>query len=349
LADPLRTVDWREGRLVLIDQTKIPLSLEYVELTSSSQVVSAIKSMAVRGAPAIGAAAAYGVAFAARECAGDAGRFSELVCALREARPTAVNLMWAVDRVVSRIAPAVESGRTEDAFALAVREAGAICEEDIAANTRIGEAGAALIPHGARVLTHCNAGELATVSGGTALAVILHAHRQGRNISVFADETRPRFQGLRLTAWELGRAGVPVTVIPDSAAAWLMGRGRVDVVVVGADRIAANGDIANKIGTYSVAVNARAHGIPFYVAAPVSTVDLSCPDGSHIPIEERDASEVLGPAGLAAPPDGVAVMNPAFDVTPADLIAAIITDRGVLSPDYSLSIPARCADEGQTT
>ncbi len=339
-------MDWREGRLVLIDQTKIPLSLEYVELTSSSQVVSAIKSMVVRGAPVIGAAAAYGVAFAVRECGGDAGRFSELVRALREARPTAVNLMWAVDRVVSRIASAVESGRFKEAFELTVQEAEAICEEDIAANVRIGEAGAALIPHGARVLTHCNAGELATVSGGTALAVILHAHRQGRNISVFADETRPRFQGLRLTAWELGRAGVPVTAIPDSAAAWLMGRGHVDVAVVGADRIAANGDSANKIGTYSVAVNARAHGIPFYVAAPVSTIDLGCPDGSHIPIEERDASEVLEPTGLAAPPDGVTVMNPAFDVTPAHLIDAIITDRGVLRPDYSSTIPAHCASKG---
>lgn len=347
MAEPLRTVEWRDGRLALIDQTKIPLSLEYVELTSSSQVVDAIESMVVRGAPAIGAAGAYGVALALREAASGPAQLSDRINAIRRARPTAVNLAWAVDRVMARVADALEPGRMDEAFDLAVREAGLICEEDVAANARIGESGAGLLPDAARVLTHCNAGELATVSGGTALAVILHAHRQGKNPAVYADETRPRFQGLRLTAWELGRAGVPVTVIPDGAAAWLMQRGEIDAAVVGADRIAVNGDAANKIGTYSVAVNARAHGIPFYVAAPVSTIDAACADGSLIPIEERSPGEMLAPAGLAEPPAGARVLNPAFDVTPADCISAIVTDRGIIRPDYSAAIAALLADEGR--
>ncbi len=247
--------------------------------------------------------------------------------------------------MVRCVSPSVGAGHWELAYEEAIRESGLIATEDIAANAAIAEYGYALIPDGAGVLTHCNTGDLATVSGGTALGVIRRAHESGRRVHVFADETRPRFQGLRLTAWELGREGIPVTVIPDGAAAYIMGLGRVDIVIVGADRIAANGDTANKIGTYSLAVAARAHGIPFYFAAPTTTVDLDSPEGSAIPIEERDAAEVLRPAGLDEAPPGVEVLNYAFDVTPAGLIAGIIAETGILRADYRHSIADALAKE----
>lgn len=337
MSSRLTTVEWKNNSLILIDQRALPQRFETLEITSLPELVEAIQTLAVRGAPALGAAGAYGVALVLRDCR-DAVAFEHRIRLLREARPTAVNLGWGVARVVRSVSPHVAAGRWDLAYEDAVREAGIIATEDVAANAAIAEHGHMLIPDGAGVLTHCNTGDLATVSGGTALGVIRRAHELGRKVHVFADETRPRFQGLRLTSWELGREGIPVTVIPDGAAAYLMGLGRVHLVIVGADRIAANGDTANKVGTYSLAVAAKAHAIPFYVAAPTTTVDLDCPDGSAIPIEERDASEVLHPAGLNEAPPGVDVLNYAFDVTPADLITGIITETGILRPDYRRSI-----------
>ncbi len=334
---PLRTVEWVDGQLALIDQTRIPLALEYVRLSTPEEVEAAIRTMVVRGAPAIGAAAAYGVALALqRWCGRDP--FERDVQRLRDARPTAVNLRWAVDRAAFAAAPWLDREDPAGALEAVLREAHAIAREDEEANRSIARHGLDLVPEDSTILTHCNTGDLATVTGGTALGIIREAFRAGRRVRVFADETRPRFQGLKLTAWELGRAAVPVTVIPDGAAASLMKSRQVDLVIVGADRIAANGDVANKIGTYSVAVCARAHGVPFYVAAPTSTFDLSCPTGQSIPIEERDALEVLEPAGLQAPPPGARVFNPAFDVTPADLVSAIVTEKGILRGDYLRAI-----------
>ncbi len=340
----LTTVEWKANSLILIDQRALPQSFETLEITSLPELVEAIQTLAVRGAPALGAAGAYGVALVLRDCR-DVGEFEHRIWILREARPTAVNLAWGVDRVVRSVSPHVAAGHWDLAYEEAVRESGLIATEDIAANAAIADWGQSLVPDGAGVLTHCNTGDLATVSGGTALGVIRRAHELGRTLHVFADETRPRFQGLRLTSWELGRAGIPVTVIPDGAAAYLMRLRRVNLVIVGADRIASNGDTANKIGTYSLAVAAQAHGIPFYVAAPTTTVDLACPNGSEIPIEERDAAEVLHPAGLQEAPAGVEVLNYAFDVTPAGLIAGIITETGILRPDYSRSIAGALAKE----
>ncbi len=338
----LRTVDWSDGKLVLIDQTRIPDSLEYVQLKSVGEVIHAIKTMVVRGAPAIGAAGAYGVALALKEFCGDTDALSVAVDGLRDARPTAVNLAWAVSRVMRRVQPLLQSNDWSGAYAAAINEADAISAEDMAANEAIAEYGSALIPDGASILTHCNTGDLATVSGGTAVGVIRRAFEKGRKLIVFADETRPRFQGLRLTAWELARAGIPVKVVPDGAGAFLMRRGEIDLVIVGADRIAANGDVANKIGTYSAAVNAREHNIPFYVAAPISTIDLACPSADKIPIEQRDASEVLDGAGVSVAPFGVGVLNLAFDTTPAEYITGIITERGILYPEYPASIREIC-------
>jgi len=341
---PLRTVQWAEGRLMLIDQTRIPLALEYLFVSTAQEVEEAIRKMVVRGAPAIGAAGAYGVALALMRWSGRE-EFERDVRRLRDARPTAVNLRWAVDRACGAAGPWLDRDDPAGAFDAALREAHSIAREDEEANRAIARFGVGLVPEDAGILTHCNTGDLATVTGGTALGIIREAFRAGRRLRVFADETRPRFQGLRLTAWELGRAGIPVTVIPDGAAASVMRSGQVDLVLVGADRIAANGDVANKIGTYSLAVCARAHGVPFYVAAPVSTFDLSCPSGEAIPIEERDASEVLGPAGLDWPPPGARVFNPAFDVTPAELVSAIVTERGIIRGDYVRGIRSLFAPE----
>ncbi|HZE60433.1 MAG TPA: S-methyl-5-thioribose-1-phosphate isomerase [Burkholderiales bacterium] len=305
--EPIR---WRGDRLELLDQRFLPDKTVYVTCRTGEQVAKAIRDMVVRGAPAIGCAAAFGVVLGK----GSAKAYK----ALRESRPTAVNLFWALDRM--KKAADLEA------------EAKAIYEEDIAANRMIGELGAKLIGERARVMTHCNAGALATAGYGTALGVIRSA--KNKKISVIANETRPYLQGARLTAWEMVQEKIPCTLITDNMAGHLMSRGEVDVVIVGADRIAANGDVANKIGTYALAVMAKRHGIPFYVAAPRSTFDPAIPDGSHIPIEERPADEVTGYRKLRWAPKGVLVRNPAFDVTPAELITGIISEKGVvLNPD----------------
>jgi len=305
--EPIR---WLGDRLELLDQRLLPDQTVYVTCRTAAEVAAAIRDMVVRGAPAIGCAAAFGVALAK-----GAPESYEI---LAKSRPTAVNLFWALDRMK----------KAKDLK----REAEAIFSEDLSANRAMGKLGAELIPNKARVMTHCNAGALATAGYGTALGVIRSA--KNKNISVIANETRPYLQGARLTAYEMVQEGIPVTLITDSMAGHLMSKGEVDVIVVGADRIAANGDTANKIGTYQLAVMAKRHGIPFYVAAPLSTFDPTIPDGSHIEIEERPASEVTGYRGSRWAPEGVSVRNPAFDVTPADLITGIITERGVvLSPD----------------
>lgn len=292
--------------------------------TTAPQVAAAIRDMVVRGAPAIGVSAAYGLALAS--LAGD--DVASAALELRAARPTAVNLMWAIDRMLGIHA------RGGDLVAAAEE----LFREDVAANRRIGRYGAALLGDSPTVLTHCNAGALATAGYGTALGVIRAAVEAGKKVAVFADETRPYLQGSRLTAWELQQEGIDVTLITDSMAGHFFQQGKFDAVIVGADRIAANGDTANKIGTYTVAVLAGAHGVPFYVAAPWSTIDTACPGGAAIPIEERSAAEVTDIAGMRMAPVGVAVRHPAFDVTPARLITAIITDRGVLRPPYEQSI-----------
>jgi len=305
--EPIR---WRGDRLELLDQRLLPDKKVYVVCRTAEQVAKAIRDMVVRGAPAIGVTAAYGVVLGK-----GAAKAYEL---LRASRPTAVNLFWALERM--KQASDLEA------------EARAIYEEDLAANRALGERGAELVPERARVMTHCNTGALATAGHGTALGVVRSA--KGKKVSVIACETRPYLQGARLTAWECMQEGIPCTLITDNMAGHLMSRGEVDVVIVGADRIAANGDVANKIGTYAIAVMAKRHGIPFYVAAPLSTFDAKMPDGAHIPIEERPADEVLGYRKLRWAPKGVQVRNPAFDVTPAELITGIICEKGVvLAPD----------------
>jgi methylthioribose-1-phosphate isomerase len=342
------TIEWREGAVVMIDQRKLPGREIYVRCETAAEVARAIRSMVIRGAPAIGVAAAMGLALGMRRSkATGTARFAvefQKTCDLMAAtRPTAVNLFWAIERMKHVVAASVQAGKSVPEIQDRLEaEALAIHDEDVASCRAIGAAGAAFVPDGARVLTHCNAGALATAGFGTALGVIRGAIEQGKTISVFADETRPFLQGARLTAWELVREGVPTTVITDSMAGALMRGGLVDLVVVGADRIAANGDVANKIGTYAVAVLARHHGVPFYVAAPFSTVDLCTPDGSGIPIEERPSREVTEISGSRVVPEGAGVRNPAFDVTPNALVTAIITDRGTALPpfDESLSILA---------
>ena len=334
-ADDLDTVAWIGdavgGCLRLIDQTLLPGRFLRIDLSDVEAVWEAIKSLRVRGAPAIGIAAAYGAVIGARAGNGTREALKTATDRLRTSRPTAVNLFWALDRM-DRVA-ADEPGLAGPAFVdRLLAEAHAIAEEDRTMCRAIGAFGAALIEPGQGVLTHCNAGGLATADYGTALAVMFAAHEQGKAFHVFADETRPLLQGARLTAWELQRRGIPVTLICDSMAAQVMKEGKVRSVVVGADRIAANGDTANKIGTYGVALLAKAHGIPFYVAAPSSTFDLDTPDGSAIPIEQRDPREITHGFGSATAPEGIDVYNPAFDVTPAPLIAGIITEKGVISP-----------------
>ena len=332
-------ISWQGDRLVLLDQRRLPGDEVYLECRTWSEVADAIRTLAVRGAPAIGVAAAFGVALAGLSSSAQDGEallrdVEAAADGLAATRPTAVNLFWALDRM-RRYA---RSRRTLPPPALRaglVTEAEAICEEDIAANRRLGAFGAELVPARARILTHCNAGGLATAGYGTALGVVRSAVEAGRQPFVWVDETRPVLQGARLTAWELAREGIPHAVIADVAAASTMARGEVDLVVVGADRIAANGDTANKIGTYGVAVLARHHGIPFYVAAPFSTIDPTIPDGSAIPIEERDPREVQELAGRRIVPAASPARNPAFDVTPATLVTAIITERGVFRPPYA--------------
>jgi methylthioribose-1-phosphate isomerase len=333
----LNTLEWRDGALILIDQRRLPGELVYERCTDVDAVARAISELRVRGAPAIGVAAAYGVVIAANASRAETlaelrGDVEAAAAQLRATRPTAVNLAWALEQTLGALDAA--SDVTSARAALGAK-ADQLAREDLAACQRIGANGAPLIPQGARVLTHCNAGALATVGYGTALGVIRSAHAQGRVAEVLVDETRPVLQGARLTAWELMRDGIPATLIADGAAAHYMARGRVDAVVVGADRIAANGDVANKIGTYGLAVLAHAHGIPFYVAAPVSTLDLSIASGEQIPIEERDASEVTTIGGQRVAPEGVRVGNPAFDVTPARYVTAIVTERGVVRAPYA--------------
>ncbi|HVP68307.1 MAG TPA: S-methyl-5-thioribose-1-phosphate isomerase [Anaeromyxobacteraceae bacterium] len=329
---PLRPVLYDEVRdaVRLLDQRLLPGEEAWLALGSAGEVADAIRALAVRGAPAIGVAAAYALAAEARRGAGEAA-LRDAADRLVRARPTAVNLEWAVRRMARRFG--------EGAAAL-LAEAHAIRDEDEAGCRRIGSLGAPLLPPEARVLTHCNAGALATAGYGTALGVVRAAREAGRLEMVFADETRPFFQGARLTAWELARDDIPVTVITDGMAGWLMARGEISCVVVGADRIAANGDVANKIGTYSLAVLASHHAIPFYVAAPWSTVDTATPSGSAIPIEERSSDEVVRIDGRLVAPEGVPARYPAFDVTPAPLVTAIVTERGVLRAPYPASIAA---------
>lgn len=332
--DRVRAVVWRDGALELLDQRLLPGAIHYRRLSESAEVARAIREMVVRGAPAIGIAAAYGVVLAARAAyARDPGRWRALIAEdlalLAASRPTAVNLFWALRRMERAIAEP-----STDPVARLLAEARAIHREDVAANRRMGQLGAALLGERGAVITHCNAGSLATGGYGTALGVIREAHAAGLIERVYADETRPWLQGARLTAWELVQDGIPVTLLADGAAAALMRRGGIRWAIVGADRIAANGDVANKIGTYHLAVAARHHGVRFMVVAPTSTLDLSLSDGSAIPIEQRAAEELLELAGQPVAAVGAEVWNPSFDVTPAELIDALVTERGVvLAPD----------------
>jgi methylthioribose-1-phosphate isomerase len=338
----IHTLEWTEQGVRFLDQTKLPTEEIYVTCKTYEQVADVIRNMVVRGAPAIGVAAAMGIALGVKnssaETVGGLKKDFDQICkVIGETRPTAVNLFWAIRRMQEkfeslRIRPI---GQIREAI---IEEAQSMHAEDIAANQAMGRHGAALMPNSGGVLTHCNAGALATAGYGTALGVIRAAVEQGKKIHVYADETRPFLQGSRLTAWELMKDGIPTTVISDNMAGAVMRQGKIEAIVVGADRIAANGDVANKIGTYTVAVLAKEHGIPFYVAAPISTVDLNTPDGSMIPIEQRNAREVTHIAGRQMVPDGVSVENPAFDVTPARYVAAIITENGIARAPYEQSL-----------
>ena len=333
-------VRWDTDTLHMLDQRKLPLEETWIPLTTPEAVAGAIRDMVVRGAPAIGISAAYGLTLAAREQTGDveaqARRLSEAARTLGDARPTAVNLRWALDRLMALAAVCRQQGQPAEAIAATLeQESRAIYDEDLAACRAMGRFGAELLPDTPTVLTHCNAGGLATAGYGTALGVIRGAQEAGKRPRVLADETRPFLQGARLTAYELMADGIDTVLITDNMAGALMQRGEIDVVVVGSDRIAANGDVANKIGTYAVAVLAKEHGIPFYVAAPTSTVDLDCPDGTSIPIEQRDPSEVTELFGSRVAPEGVGVLNPAFDVTPAKYVTAIVTERGVARDPFA--------------
>lgn len=337
-----RPIQWVDDRLRLLDQRRLPAEVVYIDYDDYRAVADAISTMVVRGAPAIGITAAYGMAVAARQSqAGDAaGVLADLRAAagvLRRSRPTAINLSWAIDRILSRVGA---QGLTE---AQAVREAvlteaAAIEALERDSNYRIGVNALPLVPQGAKIIHHCNTGPLATGDYDTALRVITAAHEAGKDVHAFVDETRPRLQGARLTAWELLRWGVPHTVIVDGAAAHIMRTKGIDLCVVGCDRVAANGDTANKIGTYQLALAARAHGVPFYVAGPTSTIDMAVASGDEIPIEERPAGEVTHVLGRQVTPDGASVANPAFDITPAQYITAIITERGVVMPPFDVNL-----------
>jgi methylthioribose-1-phosphate isomerase len=347
----IQTLEWTSRGVVFIDQTKLPTEEVYVTCTTHQQVADAIRNMVVRGAPAIGVAAAMGIALGVKnskaESVADLKKDFDQICeTIRQTRPTAVNLFWAIRRMQEKF-EALRIRPIAQIHHALIEEAQRMHAEDIAANQAMGRHGATLMPSTGGVLTHCNAGALATAGYGTALGVIRAAVEQGKKIHVYADETRPFLQGSRLTAWELMKDGIPTTVISDNMAGAMMQQGKIGAIVVGADRIAANGDVANKIGTYTVAVLAKEHGIPFYVAAPISTVDLDTPDGSKIPIEQRDAREVTHIAGKQMVPDGVLIENPAFDVTPARYITAIITERGIARAPYeeSLSQLARQVQE----
>ena len=348
-AAPWYTMRWSEGALELLDQRVLPEREVYLRFETAEAVAVAIEDMVVRGAPAIGCAAAFGIACAARAGAPDLESLRRDVEAasarLAATRPTAVNLFWALERMREALDGAFgRPGATPESVGAAAAEAAeALRTDDVRTCRAIGAAALPLVPDPARILTHCNAGGLATAGYGTALGVVRAAVESGRRVRVWADETRPFLQGARLTAWELARDGIPVTVVTDSTAGPLMRAGEVDLVVVGADRIAGNGDVANKIGTYTLAVLAREHGVPFYVAAPRSTVDLATPDGAAIPIEERSREEVAVLGGRTLVPEGVPVHHPAFDVTPAGLVTGIVTEVGVATAPYPESLATHCA------
>jgi len=338
----MRSVEWHEDRVRLIDQRLLPAEFRLLELETVAGVAQAIRDMAVRGAPAIGATAAFGLALAAQRSPAQDSQalLRDLAAAadlLRAARPTAVNLAWALERVMGRVQRENDPQRMR---AVALAEAQRIADEDVQINRRLGQVGAALVPDGATILHHCNTGALATVDYGTALGVVRAAHEQGRRVHVLVDETRPLLQGARLTAWELQQAGIPFTLIADNAAGHFLRTGQVDLVLVGADRVAANGDVANKIGTYKLAVVARENGIPFYPCVPTSTIDLATPTGDDIPIEERPAEEItdLTFKGQPIAPPGVPVANPAFDITPHRYITGIITEHGIARPPFEQSL-----------
>jgi len=346
----IKTLEWTDSGVRFIDQTKLPTEESYLTCTSCDEVAAAIRNMVVRGAPAIGVAAAMGIALGVKNSAapsmGELEREFNRYCeSIRATRPTAVNLFWAIRRMQAKF-DSLRSRPLPQIKQALVEEAQRMHAEDIAANQAMGRFGATLMPATGGVLTHCNAGALATCGYGTALGVIRAAIEQGKKIHVYADETRPFLQGSRLTAWELIKDGIPTTVISDSMAGSMMRQGKINATVVGADRIAANGDVANKIGTYSVAVLAKEHGVPFYVAAPFSTVDMDTPDGAKIPIEQRSMQEITHIAGKAIAPEGVAVENPAFDVTPASYITCIVTERGIVRQPYAESL-AKLAAAGE--
>lgn len=350
MPDDFVTLEWTEaGTVRLIDQTRLPTEEVYVECRTIDEVAHAIRTMQVRGAPAIGVAAAMGLALGAQTLRVSSvedflAGVHKMGGLLAATRPTAVNLRWAVDRLLALARNSRDLSVSEIQAAL-VAEARKMREEDIRINRAMGQHGQALVPDPARILTHCNAGGLATAGYGTAIGVIRAAAQAGKHVMVWVDETRPLLQGARLTAWELQQAGIPVTLITDNMAGHFMGKGQVDLVIVGADRIARNGDVANKIGTYSVAVLARTHGIPFYVAAPISTLDLNLSDGSQIPIEERAPEEVTQLGGRRVAPAGIRVANPAFDVAPASYVDAIITERGIARPPYDVSLPRLAGED----
>jgi len=343
----IRTIAWQDNTVVMIDQKRLPLEECYLTCHTHREVIAAINDLTIRGAPAIGIAAAMGIALGMLQ-APDANRavfreaFDTLSREFQASRPTARNLFWAIERMkvlFDRISHSDAPFDASDFRQILIDEARKILAEDIACNRKIGAFGAALIRDGDTILTHCNAGALATGGYGTALGVIRAAWEQGKKIHVFVDETRPVLQGARLTAWELVREQIPATLITDNMAGFLMSRGKIARIITGADRIAQNGDTANKIGTYTLAVLAKEHGIPFYIAAPSSTVDPATPDGNAIPIEERDPEEVTAWGGSRAAPEGITVFNPAFDVTPARYITAIITEAGIAHPPYDFTLP----------
>ncbi len=348
----MRTI-YRDGSVVkLIDQTRLPLEESIVDCTTASSLCEAIRSMRIRGAPALGVAAVYAMALGAKDAPDRTEPFlvhmENVAELIRATRPTAVNLFWGVAQALSAARDGAYGGVAAARSAL-WDLADRLADADVELNQRLGAHGAPLIPDGARVLTHCNAGALATVDWGTALGVLRSAHRAGVKLHVYVDETRPFLQGSRLTAWELQQEGIPYTVIADNMSGHLMARGEIDLAIVGADRIAACGDVANKIGTYTVAVLAHAHGLPFYVAAPTSTIDLTTETGAEIPIEERDPTEVLEFAGIRVAPSGATARHPAFDVTPARYVSAIITEQGVLRPPYAAALEQAVRNAQQGT
>jgi methylthioribose-1-phosphate isomerase len=338
----MKSLAWNKGKVRFLDQTRLPADEIYVETEDENRICSAIKDLAIRGAPLIGIASAYAVALAANRCGAStpsaiSTHFDKTINLLAGTRPTAVNLFWALNRQ-KKVIEENKSRGLEVLKAMLLEEAQRIHEEDAAMCDAIGKLGADLLPNAASVLTHCNTGSLATGGIGTALGIIRTSWEQHKLKHVYIDETRPLLQGARLTLWELEKDGIPSTLLTDNAAGFLMQQGMVNVVVVGADRIAANGDVANKVGTYSLAVIARYHGIPMYVAAPTSTIDFDMKDGKGIPIEQRNSKEVTEPFGKKVAPDHTAVYSPAFDITPADLVSAIVTEKGVLTKPYEKSI-----------